>query len=58
MNMITNISIILLTITGSIMILYFKNIAILFILAYLWKMVIIENKRYRLKKKVLKMLSE
>ena len=53
MNLMNNISIIILTITGSIVILYLKNIAVVLILAYLLKLVIKENKRYKLKKKIL-----
>ena len=48
-NILNNICIILLTIAASIAILYFKNIAILFILIYLWILVINENKKYELK---------
>lgn len=51
-NKISNISIVLLTILSSIAILYLKNIAILFILAYLWYLVILENKKYQNKKKL------
>lgn len=49
-NMISNITITILTVITSIAILYFKNIAILFILAYLWYLVITENKKYNNKK--------
>ena len=52
MNIIANVSIIILTTTGSIAILYFKNIAILLILVYLWNFVIRENKRFGLNKKI------
>lgn len=52
MNRISNITIILLTIVGSIAVLYFKNIAIVLILLYLWHLVIRENKRFELKKKI------
>ena len=41
-----NITIILLTIISSIAILFLKNIAILFIIAYLWILVIKENKKW------------
>ena len=50
MNVIANTSIIILTIIGSIAILYFKNIAIVLILAYLWELVIVENRSFKLKK--------
>lgn len=49
-NKISNILIILLTAVSSITILYLKNIAIVFILAYLWIIIIKENKKYRIKK--------
>lgn len=52
MNRISNITIILLTIVSSIAVLYFKNIAIVLILLYLWHLVIRENKRFELKKKI------
>jgi len=51
-NVIANVFIIILTICGSIFILYYKNIAILLIIAYLWKLVILENKRFELKEKI------
>lgn len=51
-NKISNIIIIILTAISSIAILYFKNIAILFVLIYLWIIVIKENQRYTLKKRV------
>lgn len=52
-NMISNITIVLLTIISSISILYFKNIAILIIIVYLWSLVLIENKKYKNKMIVL-----
>lgn len=51
MNKISNIVTVCLTILASISILYFKNIAILFIIAYLWILVIKENRRYKLLKR-------
>ena len=51
-NKISNIFIILLTFVCSILILYIKNIEIVFILIYLWYLVILENKRYMIKKKI------
>ena len=51
-NIISNASIIILTVITSIAILYLKNVAILFILAYLWFLVIIENKKYASRKKI------
>lgn len=46
-NAISNITAILLTVISSISILYFKNIAILLIIIYLWCLVVVENKKYR-----------
>lgn len=51
-NKISNAIVIILTAMSSIGILYFKNIAILFIIIYLWFIVIKENKKYSMKKKV------
>lgn len=51
-NKISNITIIILTAITSILILYIKNISIIFVLAYLWYIVIKENKRYNLIKKI------
>ena len=45
-NIISNITLIILTAISSIAILYLKNIAILFIILYLWIIVIKENKVY------------
>lgn len=51
-NMISNVTISVLTAITSIIILNLKNIAILLILAYLWYLVISENKKYRTKQKI------
>lgn len=51
-NKVSNILIICLTAVSSILILYLKNFAILFILIYLWIMVLKENKRYSIKKRL------
>lgn len=51
-NLISNITISILTAISSILILYLKNIAILLILSYLWILVIKENKKYENKKKL------
>jgi len=51
-NKISKITICILTAISSIVILYIKNIAILIILAYLWYLVIIENKKYEKRKKI------
>ena len=49
-NKISNIIIICLTAISSIAILYLKNLAIVFMLIYLWAIVIKENKKYHIKK--------
>ena len=51
-NKISNILAIALTAISSILILYLKNISIFLVIVYLWIIVIIENKRFDLKKKV------
>lgn len=48
-NKISNSLIIILTAISSVAILYFKNLAILFVLIYLWIIVLNENKKYRVK---------
>lgn len=53
-NNISNMIMIGLTAISSIAILYLKNIAILFVIIYLWLITINENKRYNLKKRVYK----
>lgn len=57
-NKVANIGAIILTFAGSIAIYYFKNIAILLMLIYLWALVIRENKRYFLKEKVEKIIKQ
>lgn len=49
-NQISKITICILTVISSIAILYLKNIAILIILAYLWYLVLTEDKKYEKKK--------
>lgn len=55
-NKISNILIVILTALSSIMILYLKNIAILFVIMYLWLIIIRENKEYNLKRKLNKII--
>lgn len=55
-NKISNVIIIILTVVSSIAILYFKNLAILFVIMYLWLIVIKENRRYNIKRKMYKVL--
>ncbi len=51
-NQISKITICLLTGICSIAILYIRNIALLLILAYLWYLIIIENRKYNRKKEI------
>lgn len=57
-NRISNILIIILTAISSIVILYIKNIAILFVIIYLWIIIINENKKYNMKMRVYKILEK
>lgn len=57
-NRISNILVIVLTAISSILILYLKNISILFVITYLWILVIKENKRFNLKKKINDVIKE
>lgn len=54
----SNTLIIILTLISSVGILLIQNIGVLLILGYLWMLVIQENKRYRLKMKIYRLLSE
>lgn len=51
-NRVSNISIITITALTSVLVLYIKNISIIFVLAYLWYVVIRENKKYNIIKSV------
>lgn len=53
----SNILIIILTLVSSIGILLIQNIGIVLILAYLWVLIIQENKKYKLKMRIFKMIS-
>lgn len=57
-NKVSNILIILITAISSIIVLYIKNFAIIFILIYLWIMVIKQNKRFKIKKQAYSMLEK
>ncbi len=57
-NKISNILMILLTAISSILILIYKNIGLLLIIAYLWIIVIKENNRYVLKKRISKLIEK
>ena len=51
-NNISNVIMIILTRFTSVLILYLKNISIFFLIMYLWIIVIKENRRYNIKKRV------
>lgn len=55
-NEISNLCIVILTAMSSILIYYYKNIAILFIIMYLWGLVINENKKYNTKMRLYKVI--
>lgn len=55
-NQIANLTMVCLTAISSIGIYYYKNIAILFIIIYLWSMTIIENRRYLAKQRIYKII--
>ena len=57
-NYISNISVVILTMFSSIIILYLKNISILFIIGYLWYLVITENKLHIQRMKIYKIINE
>lgn len=57
-NLISNISIVILTAFSSISILYLKNIAIFLIIAYLWYLVINENKIYNQRMKIYEIINQ
>lgn len=51
-NKISNILVIIFSVVSSILLIYLKNISIFLIVIYLWLIVIKENKRFNIKKKV------
>ena len=57
-NLISNITLIIITAISSIAILYFKNIAILLIVLYLWILLIKENNIYNKKMHLYKLIDE
>ena len=56
-NLVSNISVIILTIFSSIIIFYLKNISILFIIGYLWHLVITENTLYNQKLRIYEIIN-
>lgn len=57
-NIISNITIITITMISSVAIYYYKNIAILLIIIYLWMLAIIENKKNNTKKRIYKIIEK
>ena len=53
-NFISNACIIMLTMIASIGVLYYKNIAIVLIICYLWILTISENRKFNIKKRIYK----
>lgn len=53
---VSNVSLVILSLIASIGSVYLKNIAIPAILVYLWIMVAVENKKYRLKNRMYKVI--
>jgi len=57
-NLISYISIVILTMFSSIMVFYLQNIAVLLIIGYLWYLVIAENRLYRQRMRIYEVLNE
>ena len=57
-NKISNILIIILTAISSVLILYFKNVAILFVLIYLWIIIANENRKYNIRKRMYEIIQK
>lgn len=57
-NLISNISIVILTVFSSIIIIYLKNISILFIILYLWGVVMRENRLYNQRLRIYKVIND
>lgn len=57
-NNISNALVIMLTIISSVLVLYLKNLAIVFVIAYLWIITIKENKKYALKERMYKIIEK
>lgn len=57
-NMISNACVIGITMFASIAIYYYKNIAILLIVIYLWTLMYVENRKYSLEKRVYKIMEK
>ena len=57
-NKISNLSAIVITIFASIGVIVLKNMAIIFIVIYIWALVTEENRRYKVKKSVYKIIED
>ena len=57
-NKVSNITIIILTVITSILVFCLENLALVFVIGYLWIIRYKENKRYLLKRKVYKIIEE
>ena len=57
-NNISNTFVLILTFFSSILILYYKNIGILFALIFIWVLIFNENKRYNMYRKIYKKIEE
>ena len=57
-NKLANLLMIFITAIGSILILVYKNIGIFLIIVYLWILIMKENKRYIIKKRIMKLLEK
>lgn len=57
-NKVANITVILLTILASIGIIYFRNISIFIAIVFMWIIVIRENKKYKIKTRVNKIIEK
>lgn len=55
-NIISNVTVIMITMLSSVAIYYYRNVAILFVIVYLWSIVIIENRKYNIKKRIDKII--
>lgn len=53
---IANFFVILLTMLSSIAIVYFKNISILFMIIYIWYLIYFENRKFKIKEKMYKLI--
>mgnify|MGYP003306566284 CR=1 FL=1 len=57
-NIVSNVSIVILTVFSSIIVMYLKNVSVLLIIGYLWYLVISENKLYGQRMRMYDILKE